>query len=138
VKEQIRLSETLSRKTDESDAVNNHNQIQLSNFKIELEQSASVKTDLKKQLKAKEEVLQFKNEETELLQTTVDILTDKLGSVNQVVQELCGQIKDVSSCKLEAVPVPSLQYLRQTGTSNSGQTETFRLKVPCPTSGSRL
>lgn len=128
VKKQIRISKHLSRKLGESDAVNNHSQIQLSKFKIKLEQSASVNNDLKKQLEAKEKVVQIKNEETELLQTTIDALTNTLDSVNQVleelceemetlrdsinmtmdsvnqvVQELCGQIKDACPNLLEAI-----------------------------------
>jgi peptidoglycan hydrolase CwlO-like protein len=77
-------------------------QSQLSKFKIKLEQSASFSDDLKTQLEAKEEVLQRTNEEKKQMQTAVDELRKNVDSVNQQVQELCGQIKDVSTCKLDA------------------------------------
>jgi len=58
---QISTSETLSRKLNESEAVNSY------------------------------------------LNTTIDGLTKTVGELNQTVRWLCGQAKDVSTCKLEAV-----------------------------------
>ena len=37
------------------------------------------------------------------LNTTIDGLTKTVGELNQTVRWLCGQAKDVSTCKLEAV-----------------------------------
>jgi soluble cytochrome b562 len=86
-----------------SEAVNSHLHSQLSEFKIKLEQSASNNSDLKKQLEAKEEILLRKNEEKKQMQTAIDELTKTLDSVDQTVKELCGQVKNVSTCKIEAV-----------------------------------
>ena len=113
-------------------------QPQLSEFKVKLRQSASVNSDLKEHLEAKEEVLQSKNEEKEQLQTAIDALTKTMDSVKQTVKQLCGQIRDVSTCKTEAVTLHSLKYHKQSGTSNLGQTATFRLNVLLPSSWSHL
>jgi len=60
---QIRISQTLSKKLNVSQAFNNLLQRQLSMFEIKLEQTASHNSDLKKQLEAKDEILRSKNEE---------------------------------------------------------------------------
>jgi chromosome segregation ATPase len=89
--------QTTARKLNESEAVNHHLQRQQDEFKIALEQSASLNSNLKKQLEAKEEVLQSRNEENKQMQTRIDSLIKTVGTVNRTVQELCGQIKDVST-----------------------------------------
>jgi uncharacterized protein YjdB len=142
---QINMSQATSRKLNESVAVNN---------------------DLKKQLEVKEEVLNSINEKQEQLQTKIDGLTKTVDSINQVVHSLfekqeqpqtkidgltkrveilnktsqlrCGTKEDVSTCKITAVTVSSLKYLRQSATSNLGQTSTFRSNVLPPSSGSHL
>jgi chromosome segregation ATPase len=159
VKKQILISQDLSRKLNESEAANSHLQSQLRNFKIELQQSASVNNDLKKQLEAKEEILRKNNEEkkqmdiildvlTETMDlvtqeekqmlNTIDVLRETVDSFYQVVEGLCGQIKDVSTCRIQSVTLPSLKYLRVSGRSNSAQTQTFRLNVLLPSSWSHM
>ena len=99
---EISIRKALSRKLNESEAGNNHLQSQISEFKKQLEQSASVNIDLKKQLEAKEEVLRSKNEEKKQMQTAIDELTKTADSFNHTVQELCAKGKDVSTCKVKA------------------------------------
>jgi hypothetical protein len=59
-------------------------------------------------------------------------------SVNRTIQELCGQIRDVSTCEVEAVTFHSLKCRTQSETSNLGQTSTFRLNVLLSSSWSQL
>jgi len=70
---------------------------------MKLEQSLLVNNDLKKQLEEKDEILRSKNEEKEQMQTTINELTNTVNAVNHTVQQLCGHIKDVSTCKIEDV-----------------------------------
>ena len=37
------------------------------------------------------------------LNTTIDVITKKVGALNQTVPMLCGLIKDVSTCTIDAL-----------------------------------
>jgi hypothetical protein len=52
----------------------------------------------KKQLEAKGELLKSNNQKHKQLQTTIDGLTQTVKSLNETVQRLCAQPKDVSRC----------------------------------------
>ena len=111
---------------------------QLDEFRIRLEQSEAGKRDLKTQLEAKEELLKSNNQKQTQLQTDIDGLSKTVESLNQRLQVLCEPPKFVSTCKIVAVTVSSLKYLRQTCTSKLRQTSTFRRTVLPPSSGSHL
>jgi chromosome segregation ATPase len=89
--------QTNSRKINESEPFNHYLQRQQDEFKIALEQSTSLNSSLKKQLEAKEKVLQSRNKEKKKMQTRIHSLIKTVGTLNRTVQELCGQIKDVST-----------------------------------------
>jgi chromosome segregation ATPase len=117
-----------SRKLKEAEAVKSNLTKQQDEFKTALEQSNSVKKDLMKKIESKEEVLQCDNKKQEELQTTIDGLTNTLELLKWAAKWLCEHPKDVSTCKVQAVSVRSLRYLRKSGTSNLGQTAVFRWK----------
>jgi hypothetical protein len=104
----------------------------------ELNKTEAVNNDLKKQLEVKEEVLKSINEKQTQLQTTIDGLTKRVESLNEMSQLLCELQKDVSTCKITAVTLISLKYLRQSATSSLGQTSTFRRTILQPSSLSHL
>jgi chromosome segregation ATPase len=129
-------------------------------------ESEAVNSALKKQLEAMEVVMKSTNETQEQLQTKIQCLTKTVDSINQAVHSLfekqeqtqtkidglrntvdstnhlsqagCETPKDVSTCKITAVTVSSLKYLRKSATSNLGQTTTFRGTVLPPSSESHL
>jgi len=72
------------------------------------------------------------------LQTTNEDPEMAAESQNQTIQLLCGQPKDVSTRKVEAVTVRSVKCHNVSGTSNVGQTAAFRRSVLLPPSGSHL
>jgi chromosome segregation ATPase len=63
-----------------------------------LKKTEGVISFLKKQLEAKEESLKSSNQKQEELQTAIIVLTQTVQSLNQTVQRLCAQPKDVSRC----------------------------------------
>ena len=130
----------------------------------ELNMSIAVNIDLKKQLEVKEEVLKSINEtelhtaidgltktvdrinqavqrlfeKQEKLQTTIDDVANTVESLNERSKVRCGTPECVSTSKIVAVTVSSLKYLRQSATSNLGQTSTIRRTVLPPSSGAHL
>jgi chromosome segregation ATPase len=129
----------------------------------ELNKTEAANNDLKKQLEVKEEVLKNINEkQTEMhntingltktvdkmnhqlfekqtqLQTNIDGLTKRVESLSEMSQFLCELPKDVSTCKIRAFTVSRLKHIRQSATSNLGQTSTFRRTILPPSSGSHL
>jgi len=107
--------------------------------------SKSCYSQLQENLKKKNRILQANsrnlNESDAVdsyLNTTIDGLTKTVEALNQTVRWLCGQIKEVITFKVEALSVPSLKYLTQSGTSNFGPTSAFRLNVLLPSSGSYI
>jgi hypothetical protein len=120
------LQERLTQRIHEAEAINNHIRNQLYEFKTKLEQSDSVSSDLKRQLQEQKEVLKTNKDKQEQLQTTIDGLTKTVESLNRRLQVLCEPPKFVSTFNVPALTVGSLRYLRVPGTSNMGQTATFR------------
>jgi uncharacterized protein YigA (DUF484 family) len=59
--------------------------------------------DLTKTGKANNRTIQEQREKQKQLQANIDDLTKTVQSLNQTVQLLCGRLKDVSTCKVEAV-----------------------------------
>jgi hypothetical protein len=90
---------------------------------MKLEESNLVSSDLKRQLREQEEVLKSNKDEQKQLQTTIDDLTKTVESLNQRLQALCEPPKFVSTFKIPALTVGSVEYVRVSGTSDSNSSE---------------
>jgi len=99
-------------------------------LKKQLNKQISSSETLSRKLKSSEAVNSYLN-------TTIDGLIKTVEVLNQTVRLLCGQIKHVSTCKIDAVDL-LLMYVRDSGTSNLGQTFRFQLNVLLPSSGLHL
>jgi myosin heavy subunit len=120
----------------EAETFNSNLTNQLDEFKTKLEESNSVKNDLKKQLESKEELLQSDNKKQKELQTTIDGVKKTVGLLKWASKWLCEHPKDVSTCKVEFVTIRSLRYLSQV--SQTWDKSNVSWKVLLPSSGSHL
>lgn len=92
-----RLQERLEDRIRSIEESNNHLRNRLDEFKMKLEKSDSVSSDLKRQLQAKDEVLKSNIDVQEQLQTTIDGLKKMVETLNQKLQVLCEPPKFVST-----------------------------------------
>jgi polyhydroxyalkanoate synthesis regulator phasin len=92
----LQLQEHLTQRTYEAEAANSRLRNQLDEFKMKLEESNSVSSDLRRQLQAKDDVLKSDNDIQKQLQTTIDGLKKTVDSLNQRLQVLCEPPKFVS------------------------------------------
>jgi polyhydroxyalkanoate synthesis regulator phasin len=146
------LQEYLTQRIHRTEIDRNVLRNQLDEFKMKLEESNSVSSDLKRQLQEQEEVLKSNNDKQKQLQTTIDGLTKTVELLNKRLQVLCEPPKFVSTfnplnaelnpicyllallgahhflhisrtrVKIPALTVGSLKCLRVSGTSDLGQT----------------
>jgi polyhydroxyalkanoate synthesis regulator phasin len=116
----LQLQDHLRDRIRVAEAANDVLREQLDKFKMKLEQSDAVSSDLKKQLQAKEDLLKNNIDKEKQLQTTIDGLTKTVDSLNQKLQVLCEPPKFVSTFHISALTVGSLKYLIVSGTSNLG------------------
>lgn len=132
------LQEDLTQRIRLEEAANSRLRNQLDEFKMKLEQSDSVSSDLKRQLQEQEAVLKSNKDKQKQLQTTIDSLTKTVDSLNQRLQVLCEPPKFVSTFNISALTVGSLKYLKVLGRSNMGQRATLQNTALPISSGSRI
>ena len=96
---QKQLQATIDGQTKTEEA-NNRTVLELCKKQEQLQSTIDIltKTD-----EAKNQTLEETREKQKQLQATIDGLTIKAEALNQTVQLLCGRMKDVSICKLQAV-----------------------------------
>ena len=130
----LQLQKYLTSQIHEVEADNAPLRYQIDEFKMKLQQSDSISSDLKRQLQEQEELVKSSKDRQKQLQTTVDELTKTVGALNQRLQVLCEPPKFVSTFNIPG----SLKYHRVSGRSNWGHTATLQRTVLLLSSGSLL